>query len=142
MLRQYGPQRHRNERLPNGRDMPVGTIPIGTTFRMVTSANGARTRVATFIVEAWLPRRIGAGSFRNADGCRTYADAFVARGGHLASVRCLANGRVATLADHIVRRWVDLDVLHVMLPVPPTIPERMHHRFLVLRTGEGTYFDV
>ena len=142
MLRQYRPQRFRYERLRDGRNHAVGTVPVGTRFRMVVSANGAKARLDSFIVEAWKPRRISGVPMRGKDGSRTHGDVFVAGGGHLAQVRCLSNGRTATMTDHVIRRWVDLEVQHVSSLVPPAIPKRKHHRFLVLRTGEGTFFDL
>ena len=141
MLRQYRPQRFRYERLRDGRTHAVGTVPIGTRFRMVVSANGSTPRLDSFVVEAWKPRRLSGVPMLGRDGARTHGDVFMAAGGHLAQVRCLSNGRTATMADHIIRRWVDLDVQRVSLPIPPAIPKRKHHRFLVLRTAEGTSFD-
>ena len=142
MLRQYRPQRFRYERLRDGRTHPVGTVPIGTKFRMVVSASGVKPRLDSFIVEAWKPRRVSGVPVRGERGTRIHGDVFVAGGGHLAQVRCLSNGRTATMTDHVIRRWVDLDVHHISLPIPSAVPERKHHRFLMLRTGEGTYFDL
>lgn len=97
MLRQYSPQRHRYERVGNI-DRAIGTIPVGKVFRL-----NSCFRPRTLIVEAWLPRRIGAG--RRVDG--RYADTFVARGGHLAQVRDLATGRPSLLADHLILHAVE-----------------------------------
>lgn len=141
MLRQYRPQRFRYERLRDGRKHAVGTIPIGTRFRMVVSVSGSKARLDSFCVDAWKPRRISGVPMRGKHGARTHGDTFAATGGHLAQVRCLSTGRTATLADHIIRRWVDLDVQRVSLPIPPAIPRHKHHCFLVLRTAEGTFFD-
>ena len=142
MLRQYRPQLFRYEGLRDGRTHAIGTVPIGTKFRMVVSANGAKPRLDSFIVDAWKPRRISGVAMRSKHGSRIHGDVFVTNGGHLAQVRCLSNGRTATMTDHVIRRWVDLDVHHISLPIPPAVPERKHHQFLVLRTGEGTYFDL
>ena len=141
MLRQYGPQRHRPKRLPNGRTLPVGTIPAGTVFRMVLSCDSGRGRLRKLIVEGWKPRRIG--GYRRTDHGheRVYEDVFVARGGHLALVRCLSTGRMTTMADHIIRRWIDLDPRNVRPPIPSAIPERKRYRFLMLRGADGTVFD-
>ena len=90
MLRQYAPQRHRYEHI-RGRDMIVGTVPIGSIFRL-RAPQGRRPR--TFIVEAWLTRacpRDGAGTF-----------SYFAHGAHFAQVRSLANGRRAMFADRII----------------------------------------
>lgn len=143
MVRQYGPQRHRYERLPDGSSRPVGTIPVGKVFRTVERhARTGQPVIREHIVEAWLPRRVG-GWRRVAGRCaRTHADVFVARAGHLAKVRCLSDGKRCTMADHLVRRWVDLDVRHEWGPIPPAIPKHRHHRFRLLRTAEGTLFDV
>lgn len=100
MLRQYAPQRQRNERIGN-HDRAVGTIGIGTIFR-IHDDNGLR-RGRALIVEAWYPRCVGAG--RRVAG--RYADTFVARGGHLAQVRDLATGRRLTMADHHILRAID-----------------------------------
>ena len=91
MLRQYFPQRCRYERV-GGYDRPVGTVPVGTIFRIPDDLHGAGRR---HIVEAWLPREIGAG--RRING--KYHDTFVARGGHLAIVRDLATGVRYKLSD-------------------------------------------
>lgn len=85
MLRQYGAQRHSYVRV--GRfDRPIGTIPVGT----ITTYQGQK-----IIVEAWFPRTIGAG--RRVEG--KWCDAYMARGGHLALVRGLRDGRRFTLSD-------------------------------------------
>lgn len=91
MLRQYGVQRHRYEKI-NGREIAVGTVPIGSIFRL-RAPHAARAR--TYIVEAWLTR-----SYARAD--RTGRFSYLARNGHLAQVRDLANGRRALLADCII----------------------------------------
>jgi|GEM_PF-3364857 len=93
MLHQYSPQRQRRAVIRN-RSVAVGTIPIGTIF--THPLNGRR-----HIVTAWLPREIGAAR-RTAAG--QYENTFVARGGHLATVRKLADGRTQTLADHHILR--------------------------------------
>lgn len=105
MLRQYHPQRFRYQTIRAGnreRVLPVGTIPVGTIFR-ATNVDSRRTR--PLIVEAWHPREIGAG--RVVDG--RYASSYVANGGHLATVRDLANGRRFKLSDHFIRFAVDHD---------------------------------
>lgn len=144
MLRQYRPQRQRAEVLRDGRTRMVGTLPIGTIFRMPTRyANGGRAKLRKFIVDAWLPRRIGAARTVIVGDRRTYEDGFSAAGGHIAIVRCLSDGKRTWMADHHIRRWVDLEVAHVMPPtVPAAISERKRHRFLTLRTAEGTFFDL
>lgn len=55
------------------------------------------------IVEAWLPRQIGAA--RKIAG--KYIDGYAARGGHLAQVRCLETGERKLIADHFIRFCVD-----------------------------------
>jgi len=91
MLRQYRPQRHRYERI-RGRDIGVGTVPIGAIFRL-TAPHARRPR--TFIVEAWLTR-----AYARCD--RTGRFSYLAHGAHLAQVRDLANGRRAIFADRII----------------------------------------
>ena len=91
MLRQYRPQHHRYERIC-GRDIAVGTVPIGAIFRL-TAPHARRPR--TFIVEAWLTR-----VYARCD--RAGAFSYLAHGAHLAQVRDLANGRRATLADRVI----------------------------------------
>jgi len=95
MLRQYGPQRHRYEQI-RGRHIAVGTIPIGSIFRLMP--RGARP--IAYIVEAWLTR-----AYARCD--RTGRVSFLARGGHLAQVRDLASGHRVILADHIIMRALD-----------------------------------
>jgi hypothetical protein len=94
MIRQYNPGRFVVE---NGRR--VGTIPVGSVVRC---SDGRRNQ--SWIVEAWLPRAIGAGDRRDGRYLTTYA-----AGGHLAVVRHLGNGARATLADHHLRRLLDED---------------------------------
>jgi hypothetical protein len=98
MLRQYAPQRHRYEHI-GGRDMAVGTVPIGSIFRLSTP-HARRPR--TFIVEAWLTR-----AYARCD--RTGRFYYVAHGAHLAQVRDLANGRQAIFADRIIMHALDED---------------------------------
>ena len=98
MLRQYRPQRHRYERI-RGRDMAVGTVPIGSIFRL--RARHAR-RPRTFIVEAWLTR-----AYARCDPAGTFS--YLAHGAHLAQVRDLANGRHAIFADRIIMHALDED---------------------------------
>lgn len=90
MIHQYDPQRFRSATL-RGKPVRIGTIPIGTIVEL---------RDGRAIVQAWLPRRIGAGR-RTARG---WEDAFIARGGHLAEVRRLSDGRISRIADHILLR--------------------------------------
>lgn len=95
MIRQYGPQRHRVERIGD-RALPVGTIPVGSLFRYQPPR--AR-RPMTYMVEAWLPRvcaRAGRAGF-----------GALARGGHLAQVRVMATGRAAQLSDALIRRAME-----------------------------------
>ena len=123
MLRQYGPQRGRFETLPNGRAVFVGTLPVGTVFRMVERlTREGRPVLRAYIVEAWLTRRIGAGRVRCDRDRWVPEDVFVAHGGHLAKVRSLSNGARRTMADHVIRRWVDLDPRHEWSSVPPAVP--------------------
>ena len=96
MLRQYAPQRHRYEHIC-GRDIAVGTVPIGAIFRL--RAPHAR-RHRTYIVEAWLTRA-------HARGDRTGRFSYLAHGAHLAQVRDLANGRRAILADRIIMHTLE-----------------------------------
>lgn len=102
MLRQYNPQRFRYQEI-GGRVRHVGTIPVGTIFR---STNEMRLDLGErkLMVEAWLPREIGAGRRRNG----RYENTFAA-GGHMAQVRDLSNGKRFTLADHFIRFCVDHD---------------------------------
>jgi hypothetical protein len=96
VLRQYAPPRHRYETI-RGRDLAVGTVPIGEIFRYAPT-KAARPR--TYMVEAWLTR-----AYARAD--RTGRFSYLGRGGHLALVRDLANGRRAILADAIIRHCID-----------------------------------
>ena len=141
MLRQYGPDRGQHATLPNGRAAFVGTIPIGTLFRMVHRLTPeGRSVLRLYIIEAWLPRRVS--GWRSVGGRYDHSssDAFIAQGGHLARVRCLSDGTRTTMADHVIRRWVDLDPRHEWLPVPPAIPERQRHAFRRIGTVHGTCF--
>jgi hypothetical protein len=96
MLRQYRPGRHRNETI-RGRDRAVGTIPIGTLFRLQAVRAG---RPNTHIVEAWLTRPYFTGQ-------RSRPVTSLAHGAHVAQVRNLANGRRHLLADHIILRAME-----------------------------------
>ena len=95
MLRQYWPSRFRLERI-GGRRVPVGTIPVGTRF-------GGGEHCPPCIVEAWLPRKVGAGAL----GPEGWEPRYMARGGHLAIIRRLDTGRRFRLSDWIVRTLVD-----------------------------------
>jgi hypothetical protein len=96
MLRQYSPPRQRYVTI-RGRNIAVGTVPVGEIFRYAPP-RAARTR--TYRVEAWMTRSY-------AREGRTGRFSYLARGGHLALVRDLANGRQALLADAIIRHCVD-----------------------------------
>jgi hypothetical protein len=96
MLRQYSPPRHRYVTI-RGRTIAVGTGPIGELFRYAPT-RAARPR--TYRVQAWMTR-----AYARAD--RTGRFSYLARGGHLALVRDLATGRLALLADAIIRHCVD-----------------------------------
>ena len=87
MLRQYGPQRYRNEVL-GARTMPVGCVPLGSEMRLPITGERA-------IVLAWKPRRIEA--WRRVDGF--WLPCYLARGGHLAVCRVLRDGRLVTVAE-------------------------------------------
>ena len=95
-MRQYAPPRQRYEVI-RGRNIAVGTVPVGEIFRYAPTS-GARAR--TYMVEAWMTR-----AYARAD--RTGRFSYLARGGRLALVRNLANGRQAMLADTIIRRCLD-----------------------------------
>ena len=96
MLRQYSPPRHRYMTI-RGRTMAVGTVPVGEIFRYAPT-RGARPR--RYMVVGWMTR-----AYARAD--RTGRFCYLARGGHLALVRDLANGRQAMLSDAIIRNCVD-----------------------------------
>jgi len=96
MLRQYASQRHRYERI-RGRDMAVGTVPIGSIFRLSTPYT---RRPRAFIVEAWLTR-----ACPRCDPAGTFS--YFAHGAHLAQVRSLANGRRAIFADRIIKHALE-----------------------------------
>jgi hypothetical protein len=105
MIRQYGPQRFRYETIRAAnkeRTIEVGTIPVGTIFRCQPN-DGRRRAERSMMVEAWLPREIGA--WRKVHG--RYVNGYAARGGHLAQVRCLDTGERKLLADHFIRFCVD-----------------------------------
>ena len=143
MLRQYGPQRYRMATLSDGSRRPVGTIPIGTVFRMVVKlGRDGRPRLRSYIVEAWMPREIGAGRIVRAGSSRFYAPCFVARGGHLARVRCLSDSSRTTMADHLIRRAVEDDVRGEWLAMPPAISKHERWRFRRARTRRGTRIDL
>jgi hypothetical protein len=99
MLRQYGPQRFRYAEI-RGRHLPVGVIPVGSIYRY-QAPRAARPRA--YMVVAWLPRQYARADHRNGRAGFCY----LARGGHLALVRELATGRVAMMADHIIRGCLD-----------------------------------
>ena len=99
MLRQYAPPRFRYAEI-RGRHLPIGTVPIGSIYRY--QAPRAR-RPRTYMVMAWMPRAYA----RIDRAARTTDFSYLARGGHLALVRDLANGRLALMADHIIRFCLD-----------------------------------
>lgn len=95
MLRQYAPPRFRYAEI-RGRHLPIGTVPIGSIYRY-QAPRGRRPR--TYMVMAWMPR-----AYARIDRAARTADfSYLARGGHLALVRDLADGRQALMADHIIR---------------------------------------
>ena len=94
MIHQHNPQRHRWMTL-RGRDVRVGTVPVGTIV--------ALPKQGKVIVEAWLPREIAAA--RKEKG--RWVSVFVAGGGHLAQVRCLADGKRLRIADHHLVRHAE-----------------------------------
>lgn len=96
MFRQYSPPRHRYETI-RGRDLAVGTVPIGEMFRYAPTR---AARLRTYMVEGWMTR-----AYARAD--RSGRFSYLARGGHLALVRDLATGRRAMLADAVIRHCVD-----------------------------------
>jgi len=99
MLRQYAPPRFRYAEI-RGRVLPVGTVPIGSIYRY-QAPRAARPR--TYMVMAWMPRAYS----RINQQARTADFSYLARGGHLALVRDLSNGRLALMADHIIRSRLD-----------------------------------
>ena len=130
-------------RLPDGSRRPVGPIPIGTIFRMVVKlGRNGRPHLRSYIVEAWKPREIGAGRIVGTGSARFCAPCFVARGGHLAHVRCLSDGSRTTMADHLIRRAVEDDVRGEWLPMPPATPKHERWRFRRARTRRGTHIDL
>lgn len=99
MLRQYAPPRFRYAEI-RGRTLPVGTVPVGSIYRYQPPR--AR-RPRTYMVMAWMPR-----AYARIDRAAGKADfSYLARGGHIALVRDLGNGRHALMADHIIRACVD-----------------------------------
>ena len=89
MLNQYDPQRFRQAFLRN-KPVNIGTVPVGT----ITRYNNQK-----IIVLAWFPREIGASRMVNGQ----WKSVRVARGGHLALVKALHNGRVFRLSDvHLI----------------------------------------
>ena len=143
MLRQYGPQRYRMADLPDGSRRPVGTIEAGTIFRLAVRLTPyGRPVLRPYIVETWLSRRISGYRVVGFDRPRRYEDVFVARGGHLARVRCLADGSRTTMADHLIARAVEDDVRGEWLPMPPALPKHERWRFRRARTRCGTRIDL
>jgi len=109
MLQQYNPQRFYQRFLRN-KPVRVGTIPVG---EIIYIQDGCRpfgrsqyadtVKRAPWIIEAWLPREVGAA--RKING--KYANSFRA-GGHLAQVRCLRTNRRKIVADWILHQSIDL----------------------------------
>ena len=143
MLRQYGPQRYRMATLPDGSRRPVGTTEVGTIFHLVVRLTPyGRPVLRPYLVEAWLPRRVSGYRVVGFDRSRRYEDVFVARGGHLARVRCLADGSRTTMTDHLIARAVKDDVRGEWLPMPAAIPKHERWRFRHARTRRGTHVDL
>lgn len=108
MLNQYHRPRHRLAPV-HGRLCTIGTIPVGTIFRIPLrfTAEG-RFRMRKLIIEGWLPRRIS--GWRRTDvgpAIKVHDDGFVARGGHLAVVRFLDDGRRTWMGDHLIQTAID-----------------------------------
>jgi len=101
MIRQYYPQRFRQNH-PCGR--PVGTITVGT-IAYIQDRLGRFDRPVCrnpWIVEAWLPRE-----YAVCGGPNTFC-----RGGHLAVVRSLRDGRRQLVADHYLLCADDLGLTY------------------------------
>jgi hypothetical protein len=98
MLRQYRPGGRFHYERVGSRRIPVGPIPIGTIFRIPAPLGRSSATTNSFIVEAWLPRKLGAA--RRVNG--RYTCTFVAGGGHLALCRSLHDGSRRLVADHIL----------------------------------------
>lgn len=108
MLRQYHPPRGRYVTLCGAnisKTVMAGSIGVGAII-YIQDARASRhddpQHREPWIVEAWLPRVIGA-SRRGRDG--RYESTYAA-GGHLASIRSLRTGRRSVATDHMLR-WCD-----------------------------------
>lgn len=101
MLRQYCPPRFRYAQI-RGRSLMIGTVEVGTIY----SYRPPRARRAKkYMVMAWLPR-----AYSRVDRSSRQSDfSYLARGGHLALVQDLADGRRALMSDHIIRGCLDQD---------------------------------
>lgn len=95
MMRQYGAQRHVMIDTPRGR-MAVGTVPVGTICQ-IDGTHGPRV-----IVEAWLPR-----DYSTLDPVTRRMSTKRIRGGHIALVRNLANGKQFKLSDVWLVDWTE-----------------------------------
>ena len=87
MINQYHPQRHR---IVNGR--AIGTIAVGEIIYIGDRPTDQRRLRACnpWIVQAWLPRYVAC------------AGKYVARGGHLAVVKSLRDGRTTLVSDWLL----------------------------------------
>lgn len=103
MVRQYGAQRYKGGSLAHLR---IGTVPIGTILYLQDHIDRYRGPVCRnpWIVEAWLNREYYP--------CTpTRPRTTYMRGGHLAVVRSLRDGRRQRVSDAIVLQAYDLDLI-------------------------------
>jgi hypothetical protein len=100
MIRQYSAQRRLGGCNPHG----IGTVAVGTIVYLQDCRN-LRDAVCRnpWIVEAWHNREYSR-------GCAGEPRFTYLRGGHLATVRSLRDGRVKRVADHLILACVDADL--------------------------------
>lgn len=93
MIRQYNPQRFQRLTL-RGRVVHAGTIAAGEIIRLPDRLCDTR-HDRRVMVEAWMPREHTAAKIVDGRHMSSWM-----RGGHLAVVRSLSDGRRRLVADH------------------------------------------
>lgn len=102
MIHQHMAGRFRRAHLRN-RTIMVGTIPCGTIVYIQDWKAADVVRRNPWIIEAWLPREVGA--CRKVNG--KWRPGYVANGSYLAQVRSLRDGRVRVVGEHYLLHAAD-----------------------------------
>jgi hypothetical protein len=102
MIRQYYAPRHRLREVSRGRWVPVGTVEVGTIFRLFPEAC-RDCHPGPWILEGWLPRETFVW-----DRVQGSEPRYLARFGHLAQCRNLATGQRLRIAYHWISQALEV----------------------------------